>query len=203
MFMPRCLRATPSAAGIFEAESFPQVCLLKQAKCAKNLTRKGKRAIVGSLVLFGEMAERLMAPVLKTGDAPKAPGVRIPLSPPFSYLLDMEKYPRGRRGSPAKGVVCDKRSPGSNPGFSAWKNPCTVTGARVFFYPKWFKQTKTPGIPSNCSKCRALFPYASMARCLRWFKSVSKVEKNMLMVAAARPATIRYQVAALRTFRKE
>ena len=31
----------------------------------------------------------------------------------------MEKYPRGRRGSPAKGVVLDKGSPGSNPGFSA------------------------------------------------------------------------------------
>ena len=31
----------------------------------------------------------------------------------------MEKYPRGRRGSPAKGVGCDKRRPGSNPGFSA------------------------------------------------------------------------------------
>ena len=31
----------------------------------------------------------------------------------------MEKYPRGSRGSPAKGVVCDKRSAGSNPAFSA------------------------------------------------------------------------------------
>ena len=30
-----------------------------------------------------------------------------------------EKYPRGRRGSPAKGVVCDKRSEGSNPSSSA------------------------------------------------------------------------------------
>ena len=33
----------------------------------------------------------------------------------------MEKYPRGRRGSPAKGVVCDERSEGSNPSFSAIK----------------------------------------------------------------------------------
>ena len=31
----------------------------------------------------------------------------------------MEKYPRGRRGSPAKGVVCVERSEGSNPSFSA------------------------------------------------------------------------------------
>ena len=31
----------------------------------------------------------------------------------------MEKYPRGRRGSPAKGVGRVERRPGSNPGFSA------------------------------------------------------------------------------------
>ena len=31
----------------------------------------------------------------------------------------IEKYSRGRRDSPAKGVGCDKRRPGSNPGFSA------------------------------------------------------------------------------------
>ena len=33
-----------------------------------------------------------------------------------------EKYPRGRRGSPAKGVVREKRSQGSNPCFSAKQN---------------------------------------------------------------------------------
>ena len=32
-----------------------------------------------------------------------------------------EKYPRGRRGSPAKGVVWQNRSEGSNPSFSARK----------------------------------------------------------------------------------
>ena len=32
---------------------------------------------------------------------------------------NMEKYPRGRRGSPAKGVVRENRSQGSNPCFSA------------------------------------------------------------------------------------
>ena len=40
-----------------------------------------------------------------------------------------EKYPRGRRGSPAKGVVREKRSQGSNPCFSAINNlirtPCS------------------------------------------------------------------------------
>ncbi len=40
-----------------------------------------------------------------------------------------EKYPRGRRGSPAKGVVREKRSQGSNPCFSATKpNPITRVG---------------------------------------------------------------------------
>ena len=34
-----------------------------------------------------------------------------------------EKYPRGRRGSPAKGVVWQNRSEGSNPSFSAKMNP--------------------------------------------------------------------------------
>lgn len=33
-----------------------------------------------------------------------------------------EKYPRGRRGSPAKGVVREERSQGSNPCFSAKQN---------------------------------------------------------------------------------
>ena len=31
----------------------------------------------------------------------------------------MEKYPSGSRGSPAKGVVCEECSVGSNPTFSA------------------------------------------------------------------------------------
>ncbi len=34
---------------------------------------------------FGEMAERLKAAVLKTVESLRAPGVRIPLSPPISY----------------------------------------------------------------------------------------------------------------------
>ncbi len=67
----------------------------------------------------------------------KVPWVRIPLSPPIFFLeklqsnyfearctkysssFGMEKYPRGRRGSPAKGVGRDERREGSNPSFSA------------------------------------------------------------------------------------
>ena len=45
----------------------------------------------------------------------KVPGVRIPLSPPLPFQEvqfyqrtgPVEKYPSGRRGSPAKGVVCE------------------------------------------------------------------------------------------------
>ena len=39
----------------------------------------------------------------------KRPWVRIPLSPPQFYD-DLRKYPRGRRGSPAKGVGCLKNA---------------------------------------------------------------------------------------------
>ena len=39
-----------------------------------------------------------------------------------------EKYPRGRRGSPAKGVVRVNRSQGSNPCFSASKIPLYKSG---------------------------------------------------------------------------
>ncbi len=73
----------------------------------------------------GEMAERLMALVLKTSDAERHRGFES-LSLRHFFPVEqqkeigfMEKYPRGRRGSPAKGVGCDKRRPGSNPGFSA------------------------------------------------------------------------------------
>ena len=52
----------------------------------------------------------------------------------------MEKYPRGRRGSPAKGVVRENRSQGSNPCFSAtWDSvepPYKGSETESFFYAK-------------------------------------------------------------------
>ena len=51
--------------------------------------------------LSGEMAERLKAPVLKTGDVKASVGSNPTLSARYPYL---RKYPSGRRGSPAKGV---------------------------------------------------------------------------------------------------
>ena len=46
----------------------------------------------------------------------------------------MEKYPRGRRGSPAKGVVCDERSEGSNPSFSAKRDCILITDTISFIF---------------------------------------------------------------------
>ena len=57
-------------------------------------------------ILYGEVSEWFKELVLKTSDA-KAPRVRISASPPFFILipfLNSEKYSRGRRGAPAKGV---------------------------------------------------------------------------------------------------
>ena len=48
----------------------------------------------------------------------------------ITVLPTLEKYPRGRRGSPAKGVVRVNRSQGSNPCFSASKSS---TLKRVLF----------------------------------------------------------------------
>ena len=64
----------------------------------------------------GEMAEWSKAPVLKTGDVKASVGSNPTLS---ARKQNTRKYPSGRRGSPAKGVVGDEPSPGSNPGFSA------------------------------------------------------------------------------------
>ena len=46
--------------------------------------------------------------------------------------LNMEKYPSGRRGSPAKGVVRVNRSEGSNPSFSAKKTLETKAFQGIF-----------------------------------------------------------------------
>lgn len=53
----------------------------------------------------GEMAEWSKAPALKTGDVKASVGSNPTLSAKILYL---QKYPSGRRGSPAKGVGCVK-----------------------------------------------------------------------------------------------
>ena len=66
--------------------------------------------------MHGGMAEWLMALVLKTSDAERHRGFE---SLSLRQLKTVEKYPRGRRGSPAKGVGWDNCREGSNPSFSA------------------------------------------------------------------------------------
>ena len=53
---------------------------------------------------LGSVAERLKAPVLKTGDGKASVGSNPTLSANWKNTIDLRKYPRGRRGSPAKGV---------------------------------------------------------------------------------------------------
>jgi hypothetical protein len=87
------------------------------------------------------MSEWSKEPVLKTGDVKASVGSNPTLSAKITEILvfwrrmkyhnlisivfGLEKYPSGRRGSPAKGVVRDERSEGSNPSFSA-KNPQSI-----------------------------------------------------------------------------
>ena len=54
----------------------------------------------------------------------------------LNFSIDLRKYPRGRRGSPAKGVGCDKRREGSNPSFSA-KNKTPVIGVLFLYLHIW------------------------------------------------------------------
>ena len=80
------------------------------------------------------MAERLKAPVLKTGDVRASVGSNPTLSANRINTIDLRKYPRGRRGSPAKGVgrvksVAEVQILSSAPG-----KPVTESVAGFLFY---------------------------------------------------------------------
>ena len=77
------------------------------------------------------MAEWFKALVLKTSDAARHRGFES-LSLRQNRLV--EKYPRGRRGSPAKGVGWDNCREGSNPSFSANPQSLRLCG---FFVILW------------------------------------------------------------------
>ena len=73
---------------------------------------------------YGEMAERLMALVLKTSDAERHRGfeslsLRHLLAESLQHSMFWRSTQVAIRGSPAKGVVLDNGSRGSNPRFSA------------------------------------------------------------------------------------
>ena len=59
----------------------------------------------------------------------------------ISYL---QKYPRGRRGSPAKGVGRVERREGSNPSFSAKRKALIFNGSRLFSFCGLRKVTVAP-----------------------------------------------------------
>ncbi len=74
------------------------------------------------------MSEWFMELVLKTSDSARGRGfeslslrhlITCGAGSKVNIAFGVEKYPRGRRGSPAKGVVRVERSEGSNPSFSA------------------------------------------------------------------------------------
>ena len=76
-----------------------------------------------------------MALVLKTSDTERYRGFEsLSLRHLNCIGQAVQKYPRGRRGSPAKGVGCVKRREGSNPSFCAKSTFSSITEKVDFFY---------------------------------------------------------------------
>jgi hypothetical protein len=86
------------------------------------------------------MSEWFMELVLKTSDSARGRGFEslslrhqnTDLRPARKEYFGLEKYPRGRRGSPAKGVAGDEPGESSNLSFSARK-PRSIIYCEVFF----------------------------------------------------------------------
>ena len=69
-------------------------------------------------------------PVIPQGAGGSNPSLSAIFYGEFHSVSVMQKYPRGRRGSPAKGVGCGKRREGSNPSF------CAIVSTS-FWYKGW------------------------------------------------------------------
>ena len=78
-----------------------------------------------------------MALVLKTSDTERYRGFESLSLRHFHNLWAMQKYPSGRRGSPAKGVGCGKRRVGSNPTFCARRKSLSF---KDFFFFRFCKR---------------------------------------------------------------
>ena len=97
--------------------------------------------------LSGEMAERLKAPVLKTGDVKASVGSNPTLSAKPHYMV-LQKYPSGRRGSPAKGVGGLKTRARVRLPPSAPNKASGIAGGFIFlFRPYKFRLYHTVQIP--------------------------------------------------------
>ena len=68
----------------------------------------------------------------------------------LNFSIDLRKYPRGRRGSPAKGVGRVERREGSNPSFSAKRKALIFNGSRLFFF-LWTQKSHRCSFPENFS----------------------------------------------------
>ena len=75
-----------------------------------------------------------MALVLKTSDTERYRGFESLSLRQFYICPVLQKYPRGRRGSPAKGVGCVKRREGSNPSFCAIEKALISLENQGFFH---------------------------------------------------------------------
>ena len=85
------------------------------------------------------MSERLKEPVLKTGDAQASVGSNPTLSATFLFVRQsvvryLQKYPSGRRGSPAKGVGRETVARVQIPPSAPTRKPRTAMVPGFFFY---------------------------------------------------------------------
>ena len=69
----------------------------------------------------------------------------------------LQKYPRGSRGSPAKGVVWENRSAGSNPAFCA-KKETSVWASLFLVYRRVARKRELPRVRAR-SKAREVRTY--------------------------------------------
>ena len=142
----------------------------------------------GSRIVYecGEMSERFKEPVLKTGDS-KEPWVRIPLSPPFfpAGVSDTEKYPSGRRGSPAKGVDGVEPCEGSNPSFSANKRRYPKRDAVFYLCPASKEYERSDELDR-------LFPYPSVSHLLCCCIQIRRSIRARLLKSSENCAIIAY-----------
>ena len=89
----------------------------------------------------------------------------------------LEKYPRGRRGSPGKGVGRENRREGSNPSFSAQKDEMNRRDLQMRFV-SFFCSLKSPGIGAEETFQKVLWKSCWQSRntvisyrsCRRWGK---------------------------------
>ena len=104
------------------------------------------------------MSERLKEPVLKTGDAQASVGSNPTLSATFLFVRQsvvryLQKYPSGRRGSPAKGVgretVARVQIPPSAPTRRKREKAC---GEFFYFYLVMLRAVRKGGKASERGK---------------------------------------------------